>query len=635
MKKLLRLLLSLCLIATCIFGLLSAYAGVQDVLNIKAYKEDDLARAQEGLEQARDGIAQLKENEQTYLDGANTYTEGLAAYADGQAQLAAGAAQLQDGEAQLAAGKQQIADNTEAYNRGKALLEQIDPLMPYVQQYIQWRDSGLASAPGFSTFQEWFVSVVAPIIGSIGLEVPSDVSDFPGWFNAYVEDGHAQLKQYEDGLVQIEEGEAQLAQGYADYADGQAQLADGAARLADGDRQLSVYEQGELQLLDGMNEFLDSMGEAARRKGEVVVPSLMELLGGEFQPYVLNEDGSIKTVRGFQHVDLDSCSRLCDEADHYLDLQGVQTPKELYSRIATNLCLALGSLFGLVAGILGILSIIRPGRKTGLVWGAVAACFAVAGNIIGLLFKYHNLLLSPRDADKVYTYHGDQQMWALILLAVAAILFCIMAKMVKNCAKKRAQKTEEPIPAPEKKAEAPAAPAAAPAVPSGTEAAGFVPRFDFDKTILKDALEDPDFVETLTARFPTVLENPAIKFVQTKTLQEVFDFIPVKKVSQEAKDECKAAILAIPARKAVEQAGTAGFRPRFDFETTILKDALEDPDFVDTLVSHFPTVLENPAIKFVQNKTLQEVFDFIPKSKVPLEAKEACKKALLEIPAKD
>ena len=109
MKKFLRFVLSLCLIAACIFGLLSAYAGVQDVLNIKAYKEDDLARAQDGLEQARDGIAQLKENEQTYLDGVDTYTEGLAAYADGQARLADGAVQLQDGEAQLAAGSQQIA----------------------------------------------------------------------------------------------------------------------------------------------------------------------------------------------------------------------------------------------------------------------------------------------------------------------------------------------------------------------------------------------------------------------------------------------------------------------------------------------------------------------------------------------
>ena len=631
MKKFLRFVLSLCLIAACIFGLLSAYAGVQDVLNIKAYKEDDLARAQDGLEQARDGIAQLKENEQTYLDGVDTYTEGLAAYADGQARLADGAVQLQDGEAQLAAGRQQIAENTEAYNRGKALLEQIDPIMPYVQQYIQWRDSGLASAPGFSTFQEWFVSVVAPIIGSVGLEVPSDVTDFPGWFNAYVEDGHAQLKQYEDGLVQIEEGEARLAQGYADYADGQAQLADGAAQLADGDRRLSVYEQGELQLMDGMNEFLASMGEVSRRKGEVVVPSLLELLGGEFQPYVLNEDGSIKTVRGFKHVDLDSCSRLCDEADHYLELQGQQTPKELYSRLATNLCLALGSIFGLVAGLLGILSIFRCRKKTGFVWGVIAACFAVAGNIIGLIFKYHNLLLSPRDADKVYTYHGDQQMWALILLAVAAILFCIMAKMAKKCAKKSGEKKTGSA-APVTEEAAPAAEAAlSSAGPSETGTAGFEPRFDFDRTILKDALEDPDFVDTLTARFPTILENPAIKLVQNKTLQEVFDFIPAKKIPQEAKDECRAAILAIPAGTAA----AAGFRPRFDFDSTILKDALEDPDFVDTLVSHFPEILQNPAIKLVQNKTLQQIFDLIPDSKIPQQAKDACKKALLAIPAKD
>ena len=57
MKKLLRAILSLCLIAACIFGLLSVYGGFQDVLNIQDYKTADGDQAKEGIEMARDGLA--------------------------------------------------------------------------------------------------------------------------------------------------------------------------------------------------------------------------------------------------------------------------------------------------------------------------------------------------------------------------------------------------------------------------------------------------------------------------------------------------------------------------------------------------------------------------------------------------
>lgn len=643
MKKLLRVLVSLFLIAACVFGLLAAYGGVQDVLNIKDYKEADLARAQDGLAAARDGIAQLMENESAYTEGVGTYNDGLVQLADGRQQLAEGAAKLAAGEQALADGKQQIADNTEKYNSGKAALEKIDPLMPYLDQYIQWRDSGLDSAPGFSTFQEWFVAVVRPIISSIGLEVPEDVTDFPAWMQAYVADGKAQLKQYEDGLVAIEEGEATLAQGYSDYADGQARLADGEQQLAEGDAKLKQYEDGQVQLVDGMYQLIDGMQEADRyRSGEKKVPGLLELLGGEFQPYVLNDDGSVKTYRGNNFVNLEECLRLCDEGDHYLDLSSVQTHKELYSRIASNALLLLASIFGIIAGLLGIISTFTGKKRTGLGFGIVTAILAIAGNIVGIIFKYHDLLFSVKDADGAYTYHGDQQYKALILLAIAAILFCIVAKLAKKCAKKaeeakKAKKTETAA-APKKEEAAPAPYKEPEAKAEAATSAGFESRFDFNTTILKDALEDQDFVDTLVAHFPNVMSNPGIKFVQNKTLQEVFDFIPASKVPLEEKEKCKAALLAIP-KKAEEAAATTaaaeGFKSRFDFDTTILKDALEDQDFVATLTAHFPTVLSNPAIKFVQNKTLQEVFDFIPASKVPLEEKEKCKEELLAIPYKE
>lgn len=424
MKKLLRAILSLCLIAACIFGLLSVYGGFQDVLNIQDYKTADGDQAKEGIEMARDGLAQLMENETTYTEGVATYNDGLVQLADGRRQLA-------EGEAQLADGKQQIADNTDRYNEGKALLEQIDPIMPYVQQYIQWRDSGLASAPGFSTFQEWFVSVVAPIISSVGLEIPSDVSDFPGWFNAYVEDGHAQLKEYEDGLVQIAEGEVQLA-------DGRAQLADGEKQLADGDAQLKVFEDGEAQIADGMNQLIEGMAADTRyRSGEVITKSLAERLGPDWQLYVLNEDGSRKQYRGVDFVNFENCVKLCDEGEKFLEESEANITAEMMKRIATMACMGIASVLGLIAGILGLIAAFSNKRKNGFgfgLWGTIISC---AGIIVGLLTKWRDQAYQIRDAAGNYTYTYDAQVKAIIILACVLALFTLVAAIARKSAPKK------------------------------------------------------------------------------------------------------------------------------------------------------------------------------------------------------
>ena len=65
MKKLLRAILSLCLIAACIFGLLSVYGGFQDVLNIQDYKAADGDQAKEGIEMAL--INAVAEDNEMYL----------------------------------------------------------------------------------------------------------------------------------------------------------------------------------------------------------------------------------------------------------------------------------------------------------------------------------------------------------------------------------------------------------------------------------------------------------------------------------------------------------------------------------------------------------------------------------------
>lgn len=442
MKKLLRAILSLCLIAACIFGLLSVYGGFQDVLNIQDYKTADGDEAKEGIEMARDGLAQLMENETTYTEGVATYEDGLVQLADGRAQLADGAAQLAAGEAELAAGKQQIAENTDAYNEGKAALAQIDPLMPYLDQYVQWRDSGLSSAPGFSTFQEWFVNVVSPVIASIGLEVPADVTDFPAWMQSYVADGKAQLKQYEDGLVAIEEGEKQLAEGYATYDEGQAQLADGEKQLAEGDAQLKVFEDGEKQIADGMNQLLEGMsGDVRYRSGEVITTSLAERLGPDWNLYVLNEDGSTKQYRGVDFVNFENCVKLCDEGEKYLEDSEANITAEMMKRIATMACMGLASVLGLIAGIAGLISAFSGKRKTGFWCGLLGTILAAAGIVIGLLTHWKDQAYQIRDAAGNYTYTYDGQVKAIIILACVLALFTIVAAIARKNAPKKVKAT--------------------------------------------------------------------------------------------------------------------------------------------------------------------------------------------------
>lgn len=467
MKRVLLMVCSICLILACIFGLFACVAGMKDVLNVQAYKEQDAAEAHEGIDTARDGIKQLMENEDVYLEGVDTYEAGLIAYSNGKSQLNNGYAQyyagkqkleegkkaLAEGKAQYEAGKQQIADNTQAYNEGKEKLAKIEPLLPYLNQYKDFRDGTIAKLPGFSTAQAWFVAMVRPLGAQLGLEIPADVTDFPAFVNQMVADGKAQLKQYEDGLAQLAEAEKQIAAGEAEIAAGEKALKDaegqlaqgerdlaaGGAQLADGDAQLSVYEGGQAQLAAGMELLREEMVACVSRDGRQTVPSLNELLGEGFSIWVLNDDGSVKQERGAQFVDLENCALLCDKGEEYLDLQEADIKSELYPRIAMNLMMGLASVIGIIAGICGIVASISGRKKTGFVCGVITAVLAVAANIVGLLKHYTDFVYQTRevvDGVKEYTYSGDTQLYALIVLAVVAIIFCIVAAAARKAARK-------------------------------------------------------------------------------------------------------------------------------------------------------------------------------------------------------
>lgn len=486
MKRVLLMVCSICLVLACLFGLFACVAGMKDALNIQEYKQEDADHAREGIAAARDGIKQLQENEDVYLNGVGTYEAGLIQLSSGKSALNAGYKEyyagkkaleegkkayaegvkaLEAGKKEYEAGKKKIAENTQAYNEGKEKLAKIEPLMPYLNQYVQFRDGTIAKLPGFDSAQAWFVKTVRPIAAKLGITIPDDVTDFPAFMNKMVADGKAQLKEYEDGVAKLAEaektiaagekklaaaekeiaaGEKKLADAEKQLAAGEKKLATGKNELANGDKKLKVYEGGQEQLAAGMQQLLDEMVPCTTRSGKQTVPGLKELLGDDFSIWVLNDKGEVKVQRGCQFVDLDNCSKLCDEAEHYLELQEADIKSELYPRIAMNVMMALAAIIGIVSGIVAIVGAVTGSKKTGFIGGIITAVLAVAANIVGIVVGYTDFVYQTRelvDGVKEYTYSGDLQLYALIVLAVVAVIFTIVAGLARSAAKKAETET--------------------------------------------------------------------------------------------------------------------------------------------------------------------------------------------------
>lgn len=471
MKRVLLMVFSIILILACIFGLFACVAGVRDVLNINDYKKADAAFARENLETARAGIAQLKENEETYLTGVGTYTDGLSQYTKGLSDYAAGKATLAAGEKTLAegyaayeAGKKKLAEgqaiidaNTQAYNEGKEKLAKIEPLLPYLNQYVQFRDGTIAKLPGFDSAQAWFVGKVAPIAERLGLSIPADVTDFPAYVQNMVAEGKAMLKQYEDGLKELEAGKAelaageqqlaeaekQLAQGEKDLAAGKKaleagegelaagakELADGAAQLETGRNDLEAFESG-MALVDEYTMVCFKNEPIYRHNGDMAVPGPEQRLGSDFDWKKYDENGNLMTLRtGEPYLDLDQCLVVCKSFRESVDHHVADVTHELYMRLGLYVALAVAAVLGIIGGILGLV-----GKKGAFVLGIITAVLAVGCNIFGLLTRYHGYTYPLKDG----TYSGTLQIIAIITFALVALGFLIVTAAAKNEAAKQA-----------------------------------------------------------------------------------------------------------------------------------------------------------------------------------------------------
>ena len=562
MKKGLLVLLSILLIAASIFGLFAGVKGVKEALNVAEYKADQgnaglyaILHSDQDITDRdlypvideskpedpnwntslRGGVDALRENMNAYLEGVPEYEAGLiqledgklqlaagqlelnkgyADYANGQQQLAAGKQQLDAGEAEYAAGLKEynegvalIEANTERYNEGKAQLAQIEPLMPYVDAYVNFRNGVVDSLPGFGqtmfhNAQAWFAQIVMPLAANLGLSLPSDVTDLPAAVQQMVADGKAQLKEYEDGLAkleagkkQLEAGRAQLDAGHAEYnngvaqlndgaaklaageqqlADGKAQLADGEKQLAEGKSQLDLFESSEDALVEGAMLLIEQYSyrdadvgavawNATETKGKEVCPSIAKMLseekyfGSKFDInnpedvlWQKDENGNFIIVNDHKLIDLDAVEKVADAGKDYISVRHTNAVKaEVLSRFVTYGLLALASVFGILAGLFGLLSALSVSKgKLGAakVCGWIAAIAAIAGTIWGIIkgaFSGYAFFVITDPAPYVKgtdpsavtyaegSYHLAP-MIALLCLAVLGILFVLVAGAAKR-----------------------------------------------------------------------------------------------------------------------------------------------------------------------------------------------------------
>ncbi len=473
-KSALTVIMSVLLILASLFGLAAAGLGIKDGLAIKEYKEAD-AETAEVVGELEEAIGLLKENEEAYAQGTLDYAQGVVDYAAGEKELAAGydtynagKKQLEDGYAQyeagkkaLAEGKKQVAEgqalidaNTDAYNEGKETLSKIEPLLPYVEQYVQFRDGSVAKLPGFNTAQAWFMAVVRPIAAQLGLDIPEDVTDFPAYIQQMVADGKAQLKEYEDGLAALEEGKKQVAEGEKQLAEAKKQLEAGEAELAAGKKELDAGEaqlaDGAAQLADGLNslkEFEDGMAlvdeytmvcyknePIYRFDGEMAVPGPEQRLGEDYSWYKLDEDGNVVTLRnGDPYLDLDKCLEVCASFRASVDEQVADVTHELYMRLALYIALAVAGIIGVVAGVLGL-----AGKAGAATLGVITALILVASNVFGLCTRYLGYTYPLKDG----TYSGTLQLIALLVFLGVSVVFAIVALSAKKRAKIEAEVQE-------------------------------------------------------------------------------------------------------------------------------------------------------------------------------------------------
>jgi hypothetical protein len=257
-----------------------------------------------------------------------------------------------------------------------------------------------------------------------------------------VEDGQAQIKQYEDGQQHAgcmppssycrmarqalaSRQARRLLTVTADYNAGvDAAQCKGAAQLASGKAQLSVYEDGEDQVAAGLDTLIAQKAIMSHDGKTVVVESIASRLGDNFSYWALNDDGTVKQVNGHNFLDLDACLKAAQAGTDYINDQGDTVTPELTGRVFLYMASFVVCLMGAITGIVGAdASFAHRRLEKATFLGFLTAILAVGANVYGYIGGYTGYTYPLEDG----TYSGTLQFIALITLAAMAIIFALVA----------------------------------------------------------------------------------------------------------------------------------------------------------------------------------------------------------------
>ncbi len=320
-----------------------------------------------------DGLAQLKQ-----------YEDGLAALADAEVQLADGERQLAEGRAQLADGAQQLADGE--------------------KQLAQFEEGQVTLAVGLCRL----------------LSQPSYVNNYVG--QVYPAD-EVPEPIFQSLVGNIEESDKDAVRNaiYPGFWD--------------------TYEQSEWGF------------PVAEGEGDEVCPSVLSILrqddylGANFNPATdlfMQENGGIMVRNGYPVVNLYVADKIADAGLAYInEYQGAAVMNEVIGKVVSYALMLLASVAGLLAGLFGIFALFGKGAGAAAVFGCISAISAIAavvwtfikGGFKGYAFGVTTGAENPW-GHIIGDITGKQQLKAMVILAVVALLFWIVAHMVKKAAKK-------------------------------------------------------------------------------------------------------------------------------------------------------------------------------------------------------
>ena len=323
----------------------------------------------------------------------------LQMYEDGQRQVAAGEAQLAQGYADYAAGQQQLADGKKLLAEGEA-------------QLAQFENGQVTLAVGLCRLlsQPAYVKNVGQVYPAA--EVPNPIID--------------------NIIAHIEESdqEAVRAAAYPGFWD----------------------TEDTTQWAFPVNE-----GE-----GDEVCPSVLSILrqddrlGPNFNPVTdlfMQENGDIMVRNGYPVVNLDVAEAIANAGLDYINVyQGGAVMKEVIGKLITYALMLIGSVAGLLGGLFGLLALFGKCTGAAKVFGWISAISAIGGVIASFVtggFKGYAFGVSDGAINPwghiIGDIHGKDQLKAVVILAIVALLFAIVASMVRKAFKKAKRAAAAPV----------------------------------------------------------------------------------------------------------------------------------------------------------------------------------------------